>query len=283
MKQNFTLALLLLITMQGKTQDFNFGPKLNFGTGMINSKNLQKSFDVRNAIDGDIIAWDAKSRLGFHFGIGGFAEYSINDNFSVVGELTYNFLNSKIKIDYKENDVDGSGDGDIKTIESEAKIKLSYLQLPILAKYTFSNDMRLYALGGFGFNFVSTPEISSSETKTKEVYENGILIKTDIELRSVSADLDNFKGTQLSFIVGGGITLDAGGRDLLLDIRYNLPLTKSEMYTTNWVYHDIAYDNNEVFSAWGKSEAELEAPQHRLNNFKMSTITISIAYVLFSK
>lgn len=283
MKQNFTLTILLLITMQGKAQELNFGSKLNFGVGMINSKNLQKSFDVRNAIDGDIITWDAKSKFGFHFGIGGSVEYTVNNNFSVVGELTYNFLNSKINIDFEENDIDDDGDGDIKTIESEAKIKLSYLQLPVLAKYTFSDDRGVYGVGGFGLNFVSTPEISSSETKTKQEYENGVLVKTDIEPRSVSADLDNFKVTRLSFIIGGGITLDAGGSDLLLDIRYNLPLTKSEMYTTNWVYQDIVYDNNEVFSAWGKNEAESEAPQHRLNNYKMSTITISIAYVLFSK
>ena len=269
--------------MQGKTQELDFGPKLNFGGGMLKSKNLQKSFEVRNAKDADIVAWDVKNKPGFHFGIGGFVEYTVNNNFSVVGELTYNFLNSKINIDSEENDVDGDGNGDIKTIESEAKIKLSYLQLPVLAKYTFSDDMGLYGVGGFGLNFVSTPEIVSSETKTKEVYVNGVLIRTDIEPRSVSADLDNFKGTRLSFIVGGGITLDAGGKDLLIDIRYNLPLTKSEMYTTNWVYHDIAYDNNEVFSMWGKNDAELEAPQHRLNNFKMGTITVSIAYVLYIK
>jgi len=55
------------------------------------------------------------------------------------------------------------------------------------------------------------------------------------------------------------------------------------MYTANPVYHDVAYDSNEVFSAWGKNEAELEAPQYRLDNFKISTITISIAYVLFSE
>jgi len=266
-------------------QELSIGAKINSGAGRIHSGNLQESFKMRKSLDEDIIRWEANSKSGFNFGIGGFAEYSVNDNASLIGELTYNFSNSTISIDHIDDDVDynGDGDGDIKTIESEATIKLSYVQLPLLAKYYFKGEAGPYAIGGFGFNFVGTPKIESSETKTKKTYDNFNLDKTTVDFRTVSADLNEFNSTRLSFIFGAGTVFELDGRNLFVDIRFNLPLNKSVMYTTDGVYHDIAYKNNEVFSGWGKVEAEAEAPAFRLEDFKMSMITVSIGYSLFTK
>jgi hypothetical protein len=55
------------------------------------------------------------------------------------------------------------------------------------------------------------------------------------------------------------------------------------MYTTNWAYYDITFKNNEVFSVWGKSNAESDAPQYPLNDYKLGIIDIAIRYVLFKK
>jgi len=272
------------IISTANAQQISICPKLNLGTGLINSKNLKKSFDIRKATDEDIITWEAKSRLGFNFGIGGFIEYAINDQFAVIGELTFNSLNTKTKIDYLEDNLDNNGDGVIETIESEAKIKLSYLQLPVLAKYYFASEKGFYAIGGFGFDFVGTPKIESSETKLKKTYINDNLDRTKPDAKFVSADLNEFNSPRISFILGTGMGLDVGGRNLLIDIRYNHPLTKSEMFTSDdLIYERNTYKNNEVFDFLGKWDAELDAPQHPLNDFKMGTIVISVSLALFDK
>lgn len=98
---------------------------------------------------------------------------------------------------------------------------------------------------------------------------------------AAKADLDNFNATRLSFIVSGGITLDVSGKNLLIDIRYHLPLTKSNMYTSSLAFDDAASDNNEVFSIFGKTDAELYAPQYPLNDFKTGRITLGVSMLLF--
>ena len=80
-----------------------------------------------------------------------------------------------------------------------------------------------------------------------------------------------------------GTDFELYGRNLSVDIRFNLPLTKSAMFTTDEVYDDITYINNNVFGVLGKDKAESEAPAYMLDDFKMSMIMVSIGYSLFNK
>jgi len=282
-----TLLIFIIYSILGNAhaQELSIGVKINSGAGRIHSNNLQKSFKMRKALDEEIIQWEATSKSGFNFGIGGFIEYSINDNASLIGELTYNFSNSTISIDRIDDglDINGNGGGDIKIIESEAAIKLSYLQLSILKKYYFSGAPGFYALGGFGFNYIETPGIESSETETTKVYDNFNLVETTTTPQTISADLNEFNSTGLSFIMGAGTDFELYGRKLSVDIRFNLALTKSAMFTTDEVYDDITYINNDVFSVLGKNKAESEAPAYILDDFKTSMIMVSIGYSLFNK
>ena len=282
-----TLLIFIFCPIIGSaySQQLSTGLKINSGIGRIHSNNLQKSFKMRKVLDEEIIQWEATSRSGFNFGIGGFIEYSINDNASLIGELTYNFSNSTISIDRIDDDIDinGNGGGDIKTIESGAAIKLSYIKLSILKKYYLTGATGLYALGGFGFDYIETPKIESSETKTEKAYDNFNLVETTTTPQTISADLDKFNSTGLSFILGVGTDFELYGRNLSVDIRFNLPLTKSAMFTTDEVYDDITYINNNVFGVLGKDKAESEAPAYMLDDFKMSMIMVSIGYSLFNK
>lgn len=269
----------------GYAQELSLGVKINSGTVRIHSNNLQKSFKVRKTLNEEIIQWEATSKSGFNFGIGGFIEYSVNDNAALIGELTYNFSNSTISIDRIDDDIDinGDGGGDIKTIESEVAIKLSYLQLSLLKRYYLSGAAGLYVLGGFGFDYIGTPGIKSSETETTKIYENFNLVETTTASKASSADLNKFNSTGLSFILGAGTDFELYGRKLTVDIRFNLPLSKSAMFTTDEVYDDITYINNDVFSVLGKDKAESEAPGYMLDDFKTSMIMVSIGYSLFNK
>lgn len=274
------LPLLICILGNAVSAQFSMGPKINLGAGRVSSKNLKDNFDFRKQTDSDIQTWDIKYRFGFQFGLGAYGQYNVNDNFSLLSELTFNSLGHKITIDYLENDIDGNGDGDKKTITSEARLKFTYFNFPLLAKYSMD---KLYALGGLSFNFIGKHEISSNETKKTETYSSNVLTDTKIETDAVTAELNVFKTSRADFVLGIGTFFDVADRKLLLDLRYYFPLTKSEMYTTSVAYEDNTFKNNEHFDVWGKTDAEIKASQYPLNDFKIGTIMMSVSYALFEK
>lgn len=283
MKKIIVSGILTITALNLSAQSFEISPKLSFGTGRIHSKNLTESFNQRNAIKSDVLTWNVKQKFGFTFSIGGCFQYNINQNIAVIGELSFNSLRQKIIIDYFENDIDGSGDGDKKTITSEAKIKTTWLGFPLLAQYSFGDEQKLRIMGGLEFMFMGVPKIESDETKTTETYVSNALVDTKTEVARISTTLNEFKSPRTNLLLGIGTTFNVSDRNLYLDLRFHLPLTKSQMYTTDWVYDDIAFKNNEVFSVWGKSDAELDAPQYRLDDYKLGTIDIVVRYVLFKK
>lgn len=280
MKKVFlTFAIGLLI--QPVFAQISIGPKIGLGLGQIKSKNMQDNFEIQQQKDSDILTWDVSNRPGLFAGLGGFIQYDLNENIAFVAELTFNNLRSNTKIEFHENDLE-AGSGDITTIESEAKINVSFFSLPILGKYSFS-ETGPYIIGGFRLNIGGTPKISSEETREREIYSNGMLMDRSIESRSISADLNSFGSTRLDFVLGGGTSMELNGKKLYLDLRYNHPLSRTDMYTTNPVFDDIAFKNNEVFTLWGKTDAELEVPTKRLDDFRMGFIELSASYTLFSK
>lgn len=270
----------LFIFFSAASAQFSIGPKINLGAGRVSSKNLKDNLGFRNQTNPDIQIWDIKYKFGSQFGLGAYFEYNINDNFSLLSELTLNSLSHKITMDYFENDLDGSGDGDKKIITSEAQLKFTYFNFPLLAKYSFE---KIYALGGLSFNFIGRHEIFSNETKKTETYSSNILTDIKIETDAVTAELNVFKTSRADFVLGIGTFFDVADRKLSLDLRYYFPLTKTEMYTTSIAYEDNTFKNNEHFDVWGKTDAEIDARQYPLNDFKMSTISISISYALFEK
>lgn len=283
MKKIFICGTVAVIALSASAQSFEISPKINFGTGRIYSKNLVESFNYRNAIDKDVVTWDIKQKFGFTFGIGACFQYNINDNLSVLGEPTFNSLSQKTTIDYFKNGLDGNGDGDQKTITSSAKIKTSWGSFPLIVQYGFGENNALRVSGGLEFLFIGTPKIESNETKTTETYASNILIDTKTEIERVNSTLDVFKSPRTNFIIGLGTTFNISDKNLYLDLRYHLPLTKSTMYTTDANYEDKVFKNNDVFDIWGKADAELDVPQFRLDDYKLGTIDIVVRYVLFKK
>ena len=77
--------------------------------------------------------------------------------------------------------------------------------------------------------------------------------------------------------------LEINDNNLAIGLRYNLPITKSEMYTKDTFWDPFTHKNNEVFGILGKVKAEADAPQFRFNDFKMGYVEISLAYTLFQK
>lgn len=283
MKKIIICSVVALLALDAYAQVFEISPEINLGTGRIYSGNLVENFNYRNDIDQDVLTWDVKQKFGFTFGLGACFQYNINDKISIFCDPAYHSLSQKITIDYFKNDLDGNGDGDIKTITSQAIIKTTWFSAPLLAQYGFGNDQKFWVSGGFEFAFTGTPKIESDETKITESYVSNVLIDNRTEVAKVSSTLNEFKSLRTNFIVGIGTSFNISGKNLYLDFRYRHPLTKSTMYTTDGNYEDKVYKNNEVFDIWGKADAELDAPQFRLDDYRLGTIDIAVRYVIFKK
>jgi len=59
-------------------------------------------------------------------------------------------------------------------------------------------------------------------------------------------------------------------------------LTGSELFTTDPHYNDGLFKHNDLFSFKGKTDAEHDAPFF-LNDFKMTSVSLSLSYTLFKK
>lgn len=274
------LGLNLGFYCNSNAQNYNIGPKISVGAGTISSKNLQQSFDMRRVNKKDVASWTTDNKFGTAFGIGLMAQYNFTPKLAVVTEPSYNWLTSSFKTDYAEvNTIDGERE----VINSEATIKLNYFNLPLLVKYSFlQGPVGVFVMAGVGFDFLSTPTIDSKEDRIKEKYKNGKLESSEIKNNTISTTLDNFASPRTSLILGLGTTLSVAERPLNIDVRYNLPLTASAMYTSDANYHATSFRNNDVFSIYGKDKAELDAPAYPLNDFKMHTVLLSVSFGLLS-
>ena len=280
MKTLSLICISIMIVNFAEAQ-FSGGVKLNVGMGGISSANLEDNLAYQNNYDPKITDWSVDQKWGFNFGFGGFLAYNFSDHFSILTEPTINFLQCAIDISREENNVDANGDGDVKTETTESDINLTYFSLPILVRYEFPS--KFYVLAGLGINFTGSPGITSYAYSQKVDYKNGGVDKTTIDPKTnYETSLNVFDSPRFDFVIGIGKTFEVGGKDLNIDLRYNLPLTKSEMFTTDPYYNDGQFKHNDLLGLDGKTDAEKSAP-YLLNDYKMSVLSLSVAYTLFKK
>ncbi|WP_291114242.1 porin family protein [Flavobacterium sp. UBA6135] len=118
-----SLVVVLLTTLNVAAQKVTFGAKagLNLAT-----------------LTGDVE--DMKSLTGYH--VGGSAEFKITEKFSVQPELLYSLEGGKSSFFYED---------EISRIDTEEKMKLGYLNLPIMAKYYVADGLSLEAGPQIGY------------------------------------------------------------------------------------------------------------------------------------
>ncbi len=162
MKKVF-LSFFLAASFYGASAQVQFGAKAGLNLA---------------SLTGDDV--DVKSKIGFNAGL--FAEIPVSEQFSVKPELVYSLQGAKS---------DGEGD---------SKLNLSYLNIPILAKYNISE----------GFFAEAGPQIGFLTT-AKAKYDGG---SVDIK--------DNFKSIDFSLGLGLGYELS---ETYGLNLRYNLGLS----------------------------------------------------------
>ena len=145
-------------------------------------------------IGGDVE--DADGRTSFH--VGGVAEIMISDKFSVQPELLYSAQG--LQSEYTET-IFGSD------VKFEEKLKLDYINLPIMAKFYVAEGLSIEAGPQVGFLISAESEVEASfegdsENQTEDVK-------------------DGFKSVDFAAGIGLGYKLDSG---LNFSARYTLGL-----------------------------------------------------------
>ena len=275
-KHLFLTTFLMLFFLTGSGQNLKFGARISAGTGTINSKVLANYFTTENNRDADIKKYDLNAKLGSAFSIGGFVEYPLNDNLSLIGEIGFLQQASNLQIDLMEDDAqDGLTFRD--EVESNNRIKISAFSAPLLARYYLSSGSGPYITGGFTIDLVLGSKIEAEEHIVKKDFDaSGAVLKNTSETRINNANIDEFGSPRLSFTMGIGTVLDVGASGVTVDLRYNAGLAKSQMYTSDIVFDDRATESD-VFSVYKQADMAIN-DRVTLNDFRTGTLLLTVGY-----
>ncbi|THU34188.1 PorT family protein [Niastella caeni] len=161
MKRIIISAFMLMLIHGAYAQHVQFGIK-----GGVNFANLRN----------DAADESADARTGFH--VGGLAHIHITRAFAVQPEIVYSTQGAEYGND---------------------KLKLNYINVPVLAQYMFAN----------GFRLQTGPQL-------------GILTTSEYESGNTESDVDDLSNADFSWIFGASYV---GRMGLGVDARYNLGLT----------------------------------------------------------
>ena len=138
--------------------------------------------------------WDESGKTSLHFGV--IAEFKITDKFSFQPELLY----SGQGVTYEKRDVDGW---------EKEKVKLNYINIPLMAKFYVAEGFSLEAGPQIGFLTSAT-----SDNEDFNVADGLVIKEKDIK--------QSLNSTDFGLNFGAGYKLDSG---LNFGIRYNLGLS----------------------------------------------------------
>ena len=188
MKKVLFAAVAVFAFGAANAQDMSFGAKagLNVAT-----------------LTGDVE--DANSLIGAHAGV--FAEFKISDKFSFQPELLFSMQGAKQEASSTE-----SSGGVTFTEDYESKIKLSYINIPLMAKFYVAEKFSLEA--GPQIGFLMSAKEDYSYTLTGPGFNESGSAEEDVK--------DSLKGIDFGFNLGAAYDFTD---NLFAGVRYNLGLS----------------------------------------------------------
>ena len=211
MKKVWLLVALMvaLVAMSASAQSpIKFGIKAGLGMANVSGD----GWDVASA---DLTDIDNKYKVGFGFGV--MAQIPLGESgLMLQPEAMYVMKGSKLEFVGEE-----AAEYDI-----EAKMKIDYIEIPVLIKYSFPTSGKiapaLFAGPAVAFNVSSKFETEGADAEA---------LADEIP----SGDIYNQKSIDFGIVFGGGIDFNLGERNkLVLDVRYTLGLMNA--------YDDVAED-----------------------------------------
>lgn len=227
MKKKLLFTFLLISSFAFSQSNITFGAKAG-----ISVSNLRG--DYPNGID------ENKSKIGLNFG--GFAEYEINEKFTLQPELLFSTQGNT----YGYKDYYGGGsyyDG------VEYNLKLNYLNLPIILKYKIIEKLSIDFGPQIGYVISAKTKIDVTED-SRDPSQN-----YSVEIDMLNDGTYNFGGTtiqskasvnRLDFSLNLGASYDITEK-IFLQGRYNLGLSNIDKNSMNGTSTDSWNLKNSVF------------------------------------
>ncbi len=221
------LTSFMLCSVFAFSQEIKFGAKVG-----LNLSNLRG--DYPTGID------EHNSKIGFH--IGGFAEYEINDKFTLQPELLFSTQGNT----YGYKDYYGGGsyyDG------ADYNLKLNYLNLPVILKYKIIEKLSIDFGPQIGYLMSAKTKIDVTED-SRDPSQN-----YSVEIDMLNDGTYNFGGTtvqgkasanRLDFSLNLGASYDITEK-IFLQGRYNFGLSTVDKNSTNGTSTNSWNMKNSVF------------------------------------
>lgn len=188
MKKIFFTTIAVLAFGSVTAQEIKFGAKVGLNI---------------STLTGDVE--DAESLIGLH--LGGFTEIKLSEKFAFQPELLYSMQGAKNE--NSESEVIGAN---TYTYTEENKIKLDYLNVPLLMKYFATKELFIEAGPQIGFLMSAKNEYKETETYIG-------VTETFSEERDIK---ENFKSFDFGFNFGLGYEFT---QNIFASARYNVGLS----------------------------------------------------------
>jgi len=272
----FLFVTFFLLSFSTAFSQIKIGLKLNPGLAWYRSPKMDDMFSSLNGMNSQK-QFQNRSVAGVQLGIGGYGEYIKSSKLMFVTELTFNYQNTPYFIYSDDDQRDVNGTGDRTEVESNAKIKGFYLSIPIMTKYVFLERQKIYGIGGFAFNLMFKPKIISREQTTYTSYVvNEIVTSPNVVDATINAKMDGAGMFNTQFILGAGKSFRFAGKSMDIEFRYQMPLLKTNMVTSDQYFRDNT-DNNVVFSKEGRDVLGAFTGVN-VNDFRNGVFMFSIRY-----
>jgi len=150
-----------------RAQDLSFGVKAGLNMANLTDESAGESYKMKTGV-----------------ALGGFAVYGINDNLSIQPELLY----TQKGMEWEDP-------------TASAKVKLDYIEIPVLVKYSIESDGSAspFIFAGPAISFLVSAKIDSTDFK------------------------EYMKSTDIGLVLGGGVEFESG---ISIDLRYDMGMTK---------------------------------------------------------
>ena len=244
MKKIFAMAVLVIASVTIlKGQNLHFGAVT--GLNIADLSNLPPLPANATAIP------KANMILGYHFGA--MADYRINNHFFLDASLLYTTCGTKLTADIPATSSTNTYYSYTSTAFTTANTyNLAYLQLPLMAKYKFSNGINIFAGPYIGY-LMSSKENLDAYSYTTSVTNNLIVPPFNFPVtytNNVAASSKNIDTLTNKFDFG--LALGAGyqmANGLGINLKYSLGL--STVYKAEKLSGDPSIPNE--ISDWGKN------------------------------
>jgi hypothetical protein len=220
------LTSFILCSVLAFSQEIKFGAKAG-----LNLSNLRGNYPVFNeqTTGADEADLKNKSVIGFH--IGGFAEFVLNEKFSVQPELLLSKQGSKVEFTATFYEFsDGTGERDIETLTQRPKI--TYINLPIMFKYKVLEKLSIEFGPQIGY-VISGKSAWTFEGTDDETEKIEIDLLKDGTYEFLGTTIVIKKGlNRLDYGLNIGASYDITEK-LFIQGRYNLGLSTVDKNSTN--------------------------------------------------